>query len=145
MALSIPLPILLGLIVGGIGGTVGALYVLGWATPARIVDTDAAIQRFRLDYPDDEVVEALVDAEGASALLLLEGGSLVLVSVLGDRFVVRKLRAGAVKALRIEPTLLGLSLDDLTFPSATIRLEQSETRSVWVDRLSALTSPALAS
>ena len=90
MALSIPLPILLGLIVGGIGGTVGALYVLGWAKPARIVDADAAIARFCLDYPDDAVVEALVDAEGASALLLLEGGGLVLVSVLGDRFVVRR-------------------------------------------------------
>ena len=145
MALSIPLPILLGLIVGGIGGTIGALYVMGWATPARIVDADAATRRFSLDYPDDTVAEAVVDAEGSSALLRLEDETLVLISVLGDRFVVRKLRMGALKGVRIEADHLQLMLDDLTFPSATIRLEEGPLRTLWLERLSALTSTALAS
>jgi len=145
MALSIPLPILLGLIVGGIGGTIGALYAMGWATPARISDTDAAIERFSLDYPDDTVTEAVVDTHGSSALLLLEDATLVLVSVLGDRFVVRKLRAGSIGGLRIEPTHLELSLNDLTFPAATIQLEEGETRALWLERLSSCTSTALAS
>ena len=75
MALAIPLPILLVLIVGGIGGTVGVLYGLGWGVPARIADADAAIQRFLLDYPDDTVADAIVDAEGGGALLLLAHSS----------------------------------------------------------------------
>ncbi len=145
MALEIPLPILLGLIVGGIGGTVGVLHRLGWAVPARIADADAAIQRFSLDYPDDKIIDAVVDVEGGGALLLLECGTLGLVSVLGDRFVVRKLRRGALRSLGVEPTLLRLSLDDLTFPSATLRLGEGAIRSPWLARLSALTSTALAS
>ena len=44
MALAIPLPILLGLIVGGIGGTVWVLYRLGWAVPVAYtpLETHAA-------------------------------------------------------------------------------------------------------
>jgi hypothetical protein len=145
MALSIPLPILLGLIVGGIGGTLVALHLIGWSTPARIDSADTARHRFALDYPDVPVLDVQIAADGASALLLLEDDHLALITVLGDRFVVRKLGRGSVRGLRIDPDHIELQLDDPGFPRATIQLPESDDRTPWVRRLSTCVSTALAS
>ena len=142
MALSIPLPILLGLVVVGLVGTVGILHAIGWAETARIDDASAARRIFAMDHPDDEVVDAVVTADGAGALMWLADHTLALVSVLGDRFVVRKLRPGTLAGLRIEPAQVVLVFRDVSFPRVTLALAEGEERSRWTLHLTACASTA---
>lgn len=145
MAVSIPLPILLGLIVGGLGGTLAALHAIGWSQPATLDSPDAARARYALDHPEDTVIDVIVADDRKAALLSLEGGHIGLVHGLGDRFVVRRLGPGSLSALRVDPAVVTLQLDDIGFPRATLRLAESATRQAHVDRLTAFVSTALAS
>lgn len=145
MALSIPLPILLGLIVGGLGGTLAALHLIGWSTPETLETAQKARDRFALDYPEDTVTDVILANDSHTALLALADGSVGLVAVLGDRFVVRRLGPQGLTALRIDPQNLQLQLPDIGYPRAVIALPDTPERAPWVARLSACVSTALAS
>ncbi|HCH62627.1 MAG TPA: hypothetical protein DFR83_07485 [Deltaproteobacteria bacterium] len=145
MALSIPLPILLGLVAGGLVSTIGVLHAIGWSESARLEDADAVRRILSTHHPDDTVIDVLVAMDGASALALFHTQTLALVSVLGDRFVVRKLPPGSVLRLHIEPTQVVLVFRDVSFPRLTLALPEGPERARWTPRLTACATPALAS
>lgn len=145
MAVSIPLPVLLGLIVGGLGGTLVALHAIGWSAPATLEGPDAACLRFALDYPDDTPQDVWVASDGSTALLSLEDGCVGLVCVLGDRFTVRRLGARSVGSIRLDPETIVLAFDDVGFPRAVVPLAESPARVAWTARLSSCVAPARAS
>lgn len=137
MALSIPLPLLLGIIVGGITALLAALHWVGWSTPATLEGEQVARTQFALDHPDRVVTDVVVGTDGAAALLALADGGLGLVVVLGDRFVHRLLGSGSLAALRVDPDAVHLRLADVGFPRASLVVPDSPGRAAWVDRLSA--------
>jgi hypothetical protein len=145
VAVSIPLPVLLGLIVGGLGGTLAALHAIGWSAPATLDGPEAACARFALDYPDDTAQDVWVAPDGSTALLSLEDGSVGLVYALGDRFTVRLLGSRSVSSVRLDPEALVLAFDDVGFPRAVVPLPDSPARVAWAARLASCVSSARAS
>ena len=137
MALSIPLPILLGLVAGGLVSTVGVLHAIGWSETAQLDGADAVRRILSVDHPDDEVIDVIVATDGAGALALLHNQTLALVSVLGDRFVVRKLGSGSLAHLHIEPSQVELGFRDVSFPRLTLALPESDDRARWTPHLTA--------
>ena len=140
MALSIPLPVLLGLVASGIVGTTAILFGIGWGVPASIEGPETARERYLLDHPDDDVVDVVVDTAKRCALLLLADQSIGLVTVVGDRFSVRKLRPGSLTGLQIAADRVELSFRDVAFPRATLRLPEGSERAPWTHRLSSCTA-----
>ena len=133
--MAIPLPTLLGLIVGGVVVALAIIHLLGWSAPAEIADVEAAGTRFRLDHPDACPASGWVAADGRSALLELDEG-VGLVVVLGDRTVVRRLGRGSLASVRTDPTHTHLRLRDPAFPRARLALPASDERDAWLRRLS---------
>ncbi len=143
MSLSIPLPVLLGLVVGGLTVTTAPLHWMGWSETATLESAEAAAARFALDYPDHTVTEVVLADDAAAALLALEAGAIGLVAAVGDRFVVRTLQRGSLSAVHSDPAQLLLHLSDIAFPRARIRLPASPLRDRWVARLgTCVSSPA---
>lgn len=143
MSLSIPLPILLGLVVGGLTVTTAALHWMGWSETATLESAEAAAARFALDHPDHTVAEVVLADDGSAALLALEAGGIGLVTAMGDRFVVRTLQRGSLSSVHSDPGQLILRLTDIAFPRARFRLAASPLRDRWVARLGAcMASPA---
>ena len=90
LALEIPLPLLLGIVLGGVSTVVVLSWALGQAEEARL-DEDAARAAFAVDHPDCAVRDVTVGTDGRGALLQLEDGTVGAVFVLGDRYVTRRI------------------------------------------------------
>lgn len=137
MALSIPLPLLLGMIAGGTGALLAALHLVGWSSPATLDGAESVRSQLAVDHPDWAVESVVVGTDGQAALVELAGGGLGLVAVLGDRFVSRRLGPGSLTALRADPDTVRLHLADVGFPRARLALPDTPARAPWVQRLSA--------
>lgn len=83
------LPVLVALVVGGIGFIVVALHFSGGTRDARLADPAAAIARFAEDFAEETVNGVILAREGRAAFLALSGGRTGIVQAVGDRFLTR--------------------------------------------------------
>jgi hypothetical protein len=135
--MSIPLPILGALIVGGV--TLVAL-LTRWvplSTPARVADLGRAREQLAWDSPDVIVTGGLVADDHASALVELEGGGSAVVFVVGDKLVSRVLGAGSVRRVGQREDGLDLRLTFPGVPRVSVQLGDPEARAAWAARLGA--------
>ena len=130
MALHIPLPVLLALVVVGVSLSAGLIHWVGWSAEA-VLDEAAVRRLLALDAPDEAVLDVALATDQRSALVSLETGSAV-VFVLGDRLVSRRLP----EAVRIEtyPERLRLRLPDPGCPRIDVRLHPDVCQH-WLARL----------
>ena len=110
------LPILVMLVVFGIGGGVLAIHLTGGSVPARLSSPEQAFARFAEDFPDLAASEIVLSESGNAAFLHFLSGEAGLVHVIGDRFITRKLGRPDVLACAAKGRDLSLTLDDFTFP-----------------------------
>ncbi len=132
--MAIPLPILLTLIASGIACALLFTHLMGWSSAGQIDSSEAALARFQLDYPDAEPTDIWVASDGSSALLAVDG-AVGLVTVLGDRTVVRRLGRGTIASVRTDPAHTHLKLRDPGFPRLRLSLSDTTAREVWLARL----------
>lgn len=122
------------------------------ARTARINGRDAALRRFRLDFPGFECGAALISADLKAALLAPEqpgDGHIGLVHVMGDKLITRLLDSGDIAGAKLEPDeangdgpALDLHLKDLSLPRVRIPLgdgRQPHEAEDWLARLDRLT------
>lgn len=121
----------------GIGLLVGLnLFLMGRAK--RRVDSDAAIALLAREQPGFRAHTAISASDGAAALIEDESGAFYLVAAAGADLVSRKLAPAGLKALARDGATLRLSLRDLTFPRATLRLHDEAVARDWQERLAPL-------
>lgn len=140
MSLEIPLPLLLGVVVGGVALVVALTHIVGWSEQARL-DEDLARERYGQDHPQAVIRAVRAADDGAVALLELSDG-VGLVYVLGDRLVTRRLTRDTLRAVDGLDHGLRLRLADSSRPRLVVRLEDPEVRRAWRGRLAALTQEA---
>ncbi|WP_281300045.1 MULTISPECIES: hypothetical protein [unclassified Iodidimonas] len=107
----------------------------GWQ-PARLKSTAAAMARYQQDYWHDEIMDAVVDQKGRTALMALRGHAVGLVVAMGDGFVTRRLQGPAL--LSIDPLADGdwaIRLRDFTLKRALILWPEDADQAVWLNRL----------
>lgn len=121
----------------GVGLLVG-LNVLLMGRAQRRVDRDGAIALLAQEQPGFRVRQAIAARDGAAALIEDEAGAVYLVAGAGADLVSRKLAPSGLKALARDGATLHLSLCDLTFPRARLRLNDNAAASDWQDRLAPL-------
>jgi len=104
----------------GIGVLIVLSTILRQKRDARVVTADQAAARLRLDEPDFEPGEWLLDANGRSALALsADGAEIALIRAHGDKLATRRLPAGQVKAA-LRTSGLELTLADPTWPDFSL-------------------------
>lgn len=135
MALSIPLPLLLGIVVGGVSAVVLLAHLTGGSETARIASADAALDRFRLDHPDTAPRSILITDDQRGALLELDDGVGV-VTVLGDKTLTRLLTPSSLRRVTADERGLHLRLRDPAAPRLDLALGDLHQRATWLARLS---------
>lgn len=138
MGLTIPLPILLPVVLLGVGGTVALVHLLGNTPPPRVEDEDTALARLREDVGDAEPERVVLTEDRRAALLALTDGRLALVAGIGDSLTTRLLSAALLRRVDTRDDGLRLRLRDPGFPALRLRLATDE-RDIWAERLNALT------
>jgi hypothetical protein len=117
-----PLELLAGMVVVGLALVIGAVHFSGLSKTARIAGTDAAINRFLMDFPDEKPGEAVLSADGKDAFIALKGNRVGMVHAIGDRYLTRILRAGTVHSVSASGDgVLELRLADFTLPRERAR------------------------
>lgn len=109
------LPLLVAMVAVGIGAIVAAIHFTGGTRRARLDGAEQAAERFREDFPEEQVGEVRLTASGDAAFLELGGGRLGLVQSFGDRFLTRVIApADVVACHRIGDATVSLRLGDFT-------------------------------
>lgn len=137
MGLTIPLPILLPIVLLGVGGTVALVHLLGNTPAPRVEDEDAALARLREDVSDAEASQVVITSDRRAALLALTDGRLALVAGVGDGLATRMLGAAFLRRVDRRPDGLRLRFRDPGFPALRLRLDE-QVRDTWEERLRAL-------
>jgi hypothetical protein len=135
VAPSLPLPVLLCVVVGGVAAVVLLTHLTGGSEKARIDTEDAALARFRLDHPDAAPRAVALTDDRLGALLLLDRGVGV-VAVLGDHTLTRLLTPGGLRRVRADAGGLHLRLRDPAAPRLDLALSDPHARAIWLARLS---------
>ena len=137
---------LLGLV--GIVGFGIALIVLlvHWTGGSRRVPLgtpDQVAERYRIDFPDAEIVRCLESADGHEALLLLADGGLGLVHTVGSKSLTRHYERDAFAAMIGVHDEASLAFDphEMTLPRLVIRFEAPERRAEAMAALGLATLP----
>lgn len=121
----------------GVGLLVG-LNVLLMGRAKRRVDLEAAKALLTREQPGFRIRHAVAARDGAAALVEDETGSLYLVVGAGADLVSRKLMPASLKTLTCEGATLSLRLCDLTFPRASMTLDDEAAARDWQARLTPL-------
>ena len=109
------LPLLVAMVVAGIGAIVAAIHLTGGTRRVRLGDAEHAAGRFREDFPEEQVGEVRLTAPGDAAFLDLAGGRLGLVQSFGDRFLTRIVTpADIIGCRRIGEGAVSMRLADFT-------------------------------
>lgn len=135
----------------GIAFVVLANRLITGARTAHIEGREAAMARFRLDFPEFECDAALISDDLKTALLTPEqpvGNAIGLVRVMGDKLITRMLVPGTIARARLDGEgdhnsgpALDLRLNDLSLPHVKIGLGEDrdpEEIAVWLKRLEQL-------
>ena len=94
-----PLPLLVLLVVAGVGAVVLSVHLSGGSTVVRIGDEGMAARRFAADYPDEKAERIIVLPGGSDAVLLLSGGGAGLVHAMGHKFLTRVVRSQDISSV----------------------------------------------
>ena len=109
------LPLLVAMVVAGIGAIVAAIHFTGGTRRVRLGDAEHAAGRFREDFPEEQVSDVRLTASGDAAFLELAGGRLGLVQSFGDRFLTRIVApADIIGCRRIGERAVSMRLADFT-------------------------------
>ncbi len=133
--LQMPLDILLGTVVGGVGLVVFLSWALGGGRRARIADADAARAHWRATHPEAPVDSVTLGDDGAAALLSLADGGAAVVCVHGDRLVGWRLDRASIARVGLGPDHLTVHLRGFGRPAVTVRIAAPAARSAWHARL----------
>ena len=138
------------LVLVGIVGFGIALIVLlvHWAGGSRrpVLGTpDQVAERYRIDFPDAEIVRCLESADGYEALLVLADGGLGLVHAIGSKSLTRHYRRDAFAAMIGVHDDASLAFDphEMTLPPLVIRFETPERRAEAMAALGLAAPPVL--
>jgi hypothetical protein len=118
----------LGLLVaGGISLIVYLVHAAGGSQKAKLVNIQAALDRFADDYPDIKPVGGYLTSDGTAAFLELPDRSLGLVQAFGDRFLTRVITATDVLKVSAQDLRIRLEFSDFSFKSGTYDFAQKST------------------
>jgi hypothetical protein len=118
--------------VAGVAAVIALTWAVGWGRAEKLASLDAAAARFRVDFPAAEVKGGALGKDGRAAVLDL-GDGFGLVTVLGDEFVTRMLRAEDIAAKSGENELV-FTLPDPTLPRVRLALEPDDAAQ-WLARV----------
>ena len=129
--MHIPLPVLLVLVVVGMGLIVGLTHLMGGSIRAQLTETSVR-SRLAHDLPSSDVADIVVSTDRRSALAALADGTAAVVFVLGRALVSRRIPARPT--LYETATGLRLKLTDPGCPRIDIALPASAHQR-WLARL----------
>ncbi|MBX3578052.1 MAG: hypothetical protein KF723_12640 [Rhizobiaceae bacterium] len=110
------LPLLAAIVVLGIAATVIAVHLTGGSHRATLSGFDQALGAFRTDFPDIEVGNAVMTANGESAFLDLADGRTGIVQSFGDGFFTRVVSPADIAEIRLrEPAIVSIRFRDFTW------------------------------
>ena len=132
MTLAMPQELLIGTVVFGVSGVVILTWLLGWNKRRPLNSVADAAAALALSSPDDVVTDGIVADDGLAALLAVKDGDVALVTVLGDKTVVRSTRG-----CHAEEDAKGLRLlfANAGGPRVYMALAEASTRQTWLARL----------
>ncbi len=124
-----PLTVLVAVVAGGIALVVLAVHLSGGSRVAEIADTDAALDRFMIDYPEVDVLRCILSSDRRDAVLELADGHVGLVHAVGSKYLTRFVNRGEMAAVAsaAEDGGVDLNTGDITWPRAHMRFADSET------------------
>ena len=129
---------LVAMVVGGISLVVAAIHLSGGSRTARFDDTQAAVDRFSLDFPNESAVHAWLTADRRDAFLALASGDTGLVHAVGDRFLTRVLDAGSVRGVTRDGAAgLAVAFADFTYPQGRFVFDDPAAADAVATRLAA--------
>lgn len=121
-----PLPVLLVLVVGGIGGVVLLLHFMGWSSQKRFTE-DSAAKALLADFPDARISAIKVSDDGLAAICLTQTG-IGLVAAMGIGDYTRIITANDVESITDTGAGLTIALADFTAPKFEITLKDPAVR-----------------
>jgi hypothetical protein len=123
----LPLPILVAVVGIGIAAIVIAVHLMGGTAVAEFTSSDEAIDRFRIDYPETNVVACHISRNRRDAVLELADGHVGLVHAIGSKYLTRSIRGGEMAARSTETGTVEIDTHDITWPRARMEFEDQET------------------
>lgn len=95
------LPVLVVMVVVGIGAIVLAVHLTGGTRDAVLQDAEGARQRFAIDYPGAMARAVVLTRDRRAAFLELQDGATGIVRAFGGHYLTRLVTPGDI--LRVEP------------------------------------------
>ena len=121
------LPILVVIVVVGIAAVVAAVHLSGGSARASLSGASQALQRFATDYPEVAAKAVFLTEDASSALLLLDDGTVGIVSSIGDKYLTRVVTRADIAALGApDDRTVSLQLHDFTWKGGDFRFAGSE-------------------
>lgn len=130
-----PLPVLIAVVSVGIGLVVLVVHLTGGSRIAEIANENAALERFRIDFPEVEVTRCIISRDRRDAVLCLTDGHVGLVHAVGSKFLTRFVNRGemAASASAAEEGVVDLNTGDITWPRAHMHFADNETAQTVAD------------
>jgi hypothetical protein len=95
----LPLPVLVAIVGVGIALVVLVVHLTGGSRIAEIAGKGAAVERFRIDFPDVEVIRCIISSDRRDAVLELSDGHVGLVHAIGSNYLTRFVNRGEMAAM----------------------------------------------
>jgi hypothetical protein len=126
------LPILVALVVIGVGATVLAVHLTGGSRRVEIADEQAARDAFNIEHPDLLIGDVALTSDRQSAFLALPGDSVGAVHVLGDSFLTRVFSPRDVARVAFrEPATVNIRFRDFTWTGGNFTFTEA-TNARWL-------------
>ncbi|WP_417491771.1 hypothetical protein [Maricaulis sp.] len=124
----------------GISAMVALNVLLRLGKPARIASLDEAIEQLDTDAIGFRAGNGVLADDGSAALVEESGGRRIgLLKSKGDKFVIRYIEPGLVRAARLaDDARLTVRLNDFTFPPFTMAFADAGEARFWADKLNAM-------
>jgi hypothetical protein len=125
----LPLPVLVAIVGVGIALVVLVVHLTGGSRIAEIAGKGAAVERFRIDFPDVEVIRCIISSDRRDAVLELSDGHVGLVHAIGSKYLTRFVNRGEMAAMPSakEEGVVDLYTGDITWPRAHMHFADNET------------------
>lgn len=123
------LPVLVAVVAIGVSLIVLTVHLTGGTRNAELASAEQAIERYLVDYPEDNPVECRLSADRRDAVIDLGDGAVGLVHAVGSHYLTRHVAQGEVRA-RVderEPERIRLVTGDFTWPRAVLAFGDAET------------------
>jgi len=124
--MDMPLPFLAIMVVAGVALVVAVVAWSGLSQPARIASKEDARSVFGMEFPDIATDEALVTADGRTALLHCGVGQVGVVAAFGSKFVVRLYDRSDFRHIEFDDDgMVRMQTDDFTFSAMQLRFAEA--------------------